>query len=70
LNALPVPTQEDLDAGLERVIKSVRMFAVNVAASDPQLSREMFAIMAALIEKRSVEQIQKMEASLPEPWRS
>jgi hypothetical protein len=64
------PSQDEIDAGLERVITTACLFATNVAKSDPQLSREVFAIMGQLIERRSPEQRARMEARLPEPWRS
>lgn len=59
--SLPIPTQDDIDAGLERLITTTCMFATQVAASDPQLSREMFALMGQLVEKRSPGQIARME---------
>ena len=69
---LPVPTQDEIDAGLERVITTACLFATQVAPSDPQLSREVFGIMAQLkLEaRRSKAQVMRMEARLPEPWRS
>ena len=62
--ALPETTQDDIDAGLERVITTACMFATQCAASDPQLSREVFAIMGQLIEKRSDAQRSRMEAKI------
>lgn len=67
---LPVPTQDEIDAGLERVITTACLFATQVAPSDPQLSREVFGIMAQLEARRSKAQVMRMEARLPEPWRS
>jgi hypothetical protein len=65
---LPPPSQAEIDAGLEREIATAYLAAVN--ATDVEISRAGFAAMADLIAKRSPEQIARMEARLPEPWRS
>ena len=58
---LPTPTQDEIDAGLEREIESIYRFAMSYAKSDPDLSREAFGIHARLVAKRSLQQIEKLE---------
>lgn len=65
---LPQPSQAEIDAGLERQIATAYLAAIN--ATDPDISRAGFAAMANLIKMRSPQQIARMEARLPEPWRS
>lgn len=55
------PSQEEIDAGLEREIQSVHSFAMKYVDSDPALAREAFSIMARLIAKRSKAQVEKIE---------
>jgi hypothetical protein len=62
------PTQAELDAALEREIASAYLAAVNCA--DPDLARAGFAAMTTLISQRSDDQVKRMEARLPQPWRS
>lgn len=62
------PTQAEIDAGLEREIATAYLAAMNT--TDPTLARAGFKAMAELIAQRSPRQIARMEARLPEPWRS
>lgn len=62
------PTQEEIDAGLEREIETARLAMMN--AKDPELARAGAAAMTQLIGQRSDRRIAEMEARLPEPWRS
>lgn len=61
-------TQADIDAALEREIETARLAMMN--AKDRDLARAGASTMAALIQQRSEAQIARMEARLPEPWRS
>lgn len=62
------PSQAEIDAALERQIATAYLAAIN--AADSEISRAGFAAMAELIKMRSPQQIARMEARLPEPWRS
>lgn len=63
-----VPTNEQ-DEALERTIETARRALVKAhAAGDRDGAREYDAAMAALIKKRSPEQIARMEARLPKLW--
>jgi hypothetical protein len=66
--SVPQLTQEEIDAGLEREIETARLAMMN--AKDRDLARAGAAAMAMLIQQRSEAQISRMEARLPEPWRS
>lgn len=65
---LPQPTQQDLDAGLEREIETARL--ATLCTSDPEFQRAGVEAMKRLIAQRSDSQKARMEARLPEPWRS
>ena len=58
------PSQAELDAALEREIETARLFATQVAASDPMLSRIAFGVMRQLIKQRSPEGVARMEAKI------
>ena len=62
------PSQAELDAALEREIATAYLAAVN--ASDAEVARSGFKSMGELISQRSPQQIARMEARLPRPWRS
>lgn len=68
MNAIHEPTQEEIDAALERQISTAYLAAIN--ANDADLARAGFKTMGELIAQRSPRQIACMEARLPRPWRS
>jgi hypothetical protein len=68
MNAVREASQAELDAALERMIETARLAATQ--CRDAELARAGFATMASLIEQRSPQQIARMEAKLPESWRS
>lgn len=69
--AIREPTQAEIDAALEREIETAhRAYLRAVELDDTPSIRECFDLMAVLCERRSDEQIARMEARLPEPWRS
>lgn len=68
MNAAHEPTQEQIDADLELRIEAA--YQAGIHAEDPESAREAFFAMGALIAQRSPQQVAKMEARLPEPWRS
>lgn len=60
--ALREPTQDELDAALEREIDTThRAYLSAVKADDTPAVREWFDAMAALIAQRSPAQIERME---------
>lgn len=59
--SLQEPSQEDVDAALEREIETAHRFAMKYATNDPALSREAFSLMARMIAKRSHQQIARLE---------
>jgi hypothetical protein len=56
------------DEALELEIETARLAATH--ATDPEIARAGFKAMGELIAMRSPAQISRMEARLPEPWRS
>lgn len=71
MNAIHEPSQEEVDAAREREIESARLSMLDAdAAGDKHGAREYAASMARLISERSPEQVARMEARLPGPWRS
>jgi len=71
MSALHEPIQADLDEALEREIETAhRAYLRAVELDDTPAIRECFDVMAALVEQRSPQQIARMEARLPGPWRS
>jgi len=68
---LKQPSQAEIDAALEREIETAhRAYLRAVELEDTPAIRECFDAMSALCEQRSDEQVARMEARLPEPWRS
>jgi hypothetical protein len=66
VNAIPAPSQEESDAGLEREIESARLTMVQCdSAGDKEGAREFKDAMYALIGQRSQQQRERMEAKLP-----
>lgn len=65
---LPRPSQAEIDAGLEREIETARL--ATLCTSDPEFQRAGADAMKRLIAQRSPAQRARMEARLPEPWRS
>lgn len=61
MNAIREPSQEEIDAALEREIQTAHDFAMKYVDSDPALAREAFSVMARLIAKRSKQQVAKIE---------
>jgi hypothetical protein len=55
------PTQDERDSALEREIQFTHDLAMKYVSTDPMLAREILAVMAALIDKRSREQVERME---------
>lgn len=49
------------DDALELEIESARRFGTRYAEEDPELSREIFKIMAMLVAKRSLARVERME---------
>jgi hypothetical protein len=65
VNALPDPSQEELDAALEREIETAhRAYLRAVEIDDTPSVRECFDAMSALCGQRSLEQIARMEAKI------
>lgn len=62
LHNLKQPSQAEIDAGLEREIATAYLAAIN--AADPDLARAGFKAMGELIERRSQDQIDRMEAKI------
>jgi hypothetical protein len=66
MSALPEPTQDDIDAALEREIESARLSMVRCdEAGDKDGAREYQEHMYALIYQRSPEQVARMAERLP-----
>lgn len=66
--SMPAPTQDELDAALERQIETARL--ATLCTSDPEFQRVGVEAMKRLIEQRSPQQRARMASRLPEPWRS
>lgn len=60
--ALREPTQEEIDAALEREIETAhRAYLRAVEIDDTPSVRECFEVMGKLINQRSTQQVQRME---------
>lgn len=71
MSSIAHPTQDDLDAALEREIETAHQYYLHcVAGGDASDISVAFDAMALLIAQRSPEQVARMEARLPEQWRS
>lgn len=56
------PTQDEVDAGLEREIETAhRAYLRAVEMQDTPAIRECFDVMAALVEQRSPAQVERLE---------
>lgn len=65
MNALPEPTQQELDAALEREIETAHMAYLRaVELDDTPAVRECFDAMSALVAQRSSSQVARMEARI------
>lgn len=62
MNAIREPSQEEIDAGLEREIETAHLaYADTIRTGTPDDIKAAFAAMARLVERRSLQQIEKME---------
>jgi hypothetical protein len=60
--ALREPSQEELDAALERMIETARL--ATLCTADPEFQRAGADAMSRLIAQRSREQVARMEANI------